>query len=137
MSDPIDYQKQRRNTYGEAPHAARNNLPRAKQRQAQKERRGLRAALRSPDTDAEAVAVRLKTKHPFKKVADEPLGRVLIGSSFRAFCQGRLSESSFRARMSALRASYPAFTEDFRADFRSPFRLVRSVRIERILAEYV
>ena len=137
MSDALDYKKQRRNTYGEAPHAARKNIPRAKQRQAQKERRGLRAALRSPDSDAEAVAVRLKTKHPFKKVADEPLGRVLIGSNSRAFAQGRLSESSFRARMAALRASYPSFTEDFRAYFRSPFRFVRSARVERILAEYL
>jgi hypothetical protein len=116
MRKKTDYKKQRRNTYGEAPHAARKAIPRAKQRQNQKERRSVRAEVSRGDADAaEQVAVRARVRRPFKKVPDQPLGRVLMIRTIRRFIKGQITTSTFRARMRRLREHYPDFVRAYRA----------------------
>jgi len=80
--------RDRRNTYGESPHAARKNIPKRKAMQHQQERRTANQALAqivaSTETDALDSAesevksrARLKRLSGFKKHPDQPLGEVI------------------------------------------------------------
>jgi hypothetical protein len=116
MSEAKDYQKQRRNTYGEAPHAARKAIPRGKQRQNQKERRQVQAELTLGEVErAQEVAVRSRVRDPFRKAPDRPLGEVLLGRIVRAFLRGRISAATFRRKLKPLREGYPGFLPAYRA----------------------
>lgn len=116
MRKKADYTKQRRNTYGEAPHAARKAIPRAKQRQNQKERRGVRAELTRGDAEAaEQAAVSSTVRRSFKKVPDTPLGRVLMTRTIRQFVRRKISAATFRRKIRRLREQYPNFVREYRA----------------------
>ena len=94
----------RRNMYGESPHSSRKNIPRAKQRQHQEERRTsnqLLAAVsansnqelaveREIQADTKAKLNRLKG---FKKIADRSLSEFLGRQQARRQRQGMLSSS--------------------------------------------
>jgi len=78
----------RRNTFGESPHAARKNIPRRKAMQHQQERRIANQTLsKIPDVadvgiiesiESEATSrARLKRRRGFKKWPDQPLGEVI------------------------------------------------------------
>jgi hypothetical protein len=83
----------RRNVYGESPHASRKNIPRGKRRAHKNERHAVGQILGNvgtePDEDA-AIAAELAAKlaaravklKGFKKGADWPLGRILAWSRF-------------------------------------------------------
>lgn len=81
--------RDRRNTYGESTHASRKSIPRRKAAQHQEERHAanqvLGGALRSASVesldsieDKVSSASRLKRLSGFRKIADEPLGRVIV-----------------------------------------------------------
>ena len=114
MADARDYKKQHRNTYGEAPHAARKAIPRGKQRQHQALRRKASALIKERGVDAEpSVADRLARVRGFKKAPDLPLGYVVMLDLCRRLVRGQLSVSAFRSKMLRLRANYPDFTVQF------------------------
>ena len=137
MRKQADYKKQRRNTFGEAPHAARKAIPRAKQRQNQKERRSVRAELSRGDADAaEQAAVRARVRRPFKKAPDEPLGRVLITRTTRLFIKGRITAATFRARMGRLREQYVNFVREYRAFVHGYSHVQLDEDIKSVLAEF-
>jgi hypothetical protein len=116
MRHKTDYGKQRRNTYGEAPHAARKAIPRAKQRQNQKERRSVRAELSRGDTEAaDQVSVRARVRRSFKKVPDQPLGHMLMTGAIRQFIKRKITAAAFRSKMRRLREQYPSFVREYRA----------------------
>jgi hypothetical protein len=99
-----------------APHAARKAIPRAKQRQNQKQRRSVRVELSRGDTDAgEQAGVRARVRRPFKKVADTPLGHVLMARIVRQFIRRTITAATFRNKMRRLREQYPSFVREYRA----------------------
>jgi hypothetical protein len=137
MSESTDYCKQRRNTYGEAPHAARKAIPRGKQRQSQKERRAVREAISTQSQDViNEVVHRARTRQPFKKVHDEPIGRIFLRRGIRQFVQGRIDAAAFRSRMEPLRRAYPNFVVEFCAVYRSLTIPRLPPRVAAVLAEY-
>jgi hypothetical protein len=80
--------RDRRNTFGEGTHASRKSIPRRKAMQHQQERhaanQALGGALRSTSVESldsiegkVSSASRLKRLSGFRKLADEPLGRVI------------------------------------------------------------
>ena len=116
MRKRTDYKKQRRNTYGEAPHAARKAIPRAKQRQNKKERRGVRSGLSRGDAEsADQVSVRARVPRSFNKVPPQPLGHVLMASAIRQFIKRKITAAAFRAKMRRFREQYPSFVREYRA----------------------
>ncbi|KAB8041614.1 hypothetical protein [Janthinobacterium aquaticum] len=81
----LSLQKDRRNMYGESPHASRKNIKRGKQNQHQEERRASNQALALIDSHcseeqmiaSEIAAITTAKIHRldgFKKDADRPLG---------------------------------------------------------------
>lgn len=137
MSEATDYRKQRRNTYGEAPHAARKTIPRRKQLQSKKERRRVREELSHGEVErADDAAKRARVRAPFRKVPDTPLGLVLLVRTVREFVAGKISASTFRRKLEPLRKKYPGFVSRYRAlchDF-SHVRL--SSEVSAVLAEF-
>jgi len=76
--------KDRRNTYGNSPHAARTTIPKRKQQRSQQERRlakqelgGAAAAIDEGRADAMLVRLAVKRAKAWRKSADQPLGDVL------------------------------------------------------------
>ena len=137
MRKKADYKKQRRNSYGAAPHAARKAIPRAKQRQNQKERRGVRAELSRGDTDAaEQVAVRTRVRRSFKKVPDAPLGRVLMTRTIRQFVRQKITAATFRRKVRRLREQYPNFVREYRAFVHGYSHVPLDEDIRSVLAEF-
>lgn len=135
MSDPEDYRKQRRNTYGEAPHAARKAIPRGKQRQNQKQRRLVTAELSRGEIEkAEDAAARSTVKNPYRKVPDEPLAEVLLRRLVRELVTGRISASTFRRKVEPLR-SYPGFVTCYRAICHGLSHVQLPAQVELVLAE--
>ena len=137
MGQKADYKKQRRNTYGEAPHASRKAIPRAKQRQNQKERRSVRAELCRRDADAaEQSGMRARVRRPFKKVADEPLGFVLMRRVVRQFIRGQITAATFRTKLRRIRAAYPAFVREYRMLIHGYSHVRFDERIVSVLEEF-
>lgn len=119
MADPDDYDKQRRNTYGESPHAARKGIRRGKQRQHQKERRTTNSALKQDGEEAALQAAARSNKNwDFRKSPDEPLGKVLIVSLCDRLVRGQLPVSTFRTKMQRLRENYADFTAEYQNVYR-------------------
>jgi hypothetical protein len=84
----VSLARDRRNTYGESPHAARKSIPKRKAIQHQQERLAANQALAKVLTSANIDAIetvqsevgsqsRLKRLSGFKKFPDEPLGVVI------------------------------------------------------------
>lgn len=80
--------RDRRNTYGESPHAARKNIPKRKAMQHQQERHvanqiisQVSGAIDSDEIDSlegeSKSQATLKRRKGFRKYADEPLGKVI------------------------------------------------------------
>jgi len=137
MSDPGDYEKQRRNTYGEAPHAARKAIPRRKRLQNKKQRRAVKSALAVSDAETpRQVGKEASVRHVFRKQPDQPLGRVLLGRLVRQFVSGKLGEATFRTRLEALRARYPGFAADYRQTIAGLSHVPLAPETTAVLAEY-
>lgn len=114
MSKADDYQKQRRNTYGESPHSSRQNIAKGKRRQNRAVRRTLRQVLQGGvEGDVETVRQLAERKHKFEKVADEPLGTVLVRELVRDYVMGKAEECFFVKGMDRLRENYPDFQPAF------------------------
>lgn len=114
MAEPRDYSKQRRNTYGESPHASRKNIPRSRQRQHRESRRVLKSALHHLGEEAaDRVASAEHAGWAFKKSPDQPLGWVLIADCCRQLVAGRMTVHTFRLRMRRLRDNYAGFSRDY------------------------
>ncbi|HVS45942.1 MAG TPA: hypothetical protein VMS32_04690 [Verrucomicrobiae bacterium] len=90
----LSLQHDRRNVYGESPHASRKNIPRGKQRSHQHERRAVSQELGglgvSPDDDmlvavesAAKTVARAAKRKAFRKTPDEPLAKVLADKQRR------------------------------------------------------
>ena len=84
----LSYDRDRRNTYGEAPHAARKNIPLQKARRNRANRRLVNQDLSAsgtvpPGEVLEEIEGRLGLKPPkdWKKCPDTPLGEVLAEKS--------------------------------------------------------
>ena len=87
----LSLERDRRNTYGENPHASRKNIRRGKQRLHREERREANQLLLSTTSvpggqeDVEDVQSKIKVStrvnrlKGFKKVPDQPLGEVIEG----------------------------------------------------------
>ncbi len=97
----LSLKKDRRNMYGESPHASRKNIKRGKQNQHQEERRISNQALRAivaPSSEEQMTNVELESDSKakenrlsgFKKVADSPLSDFLKAQQFRRQRQGML-----------------------------------------------
>ena len=96
--------RDRRNVFGESPHAARRNIPKRKAMERQRERHAANQALgkvrgRSSDEALESiegeVAARAKSKRlaGFKKMPDQPLAQVIKRKQIkRAALVGRRAE---------------------------------------------
>lgn len=76
--------KDRRNTYGNSPQAARTTIPKRRQQRSQQERRlakqmlgGAAAAVDAGRVDAMLDRVAVKRARAWKKWPDQPLGDVL------------------------------------------------------------
>lgn len=131
-----DYGKQRRNTYGEAPHAARKSIPRAKQRRNQSERRQARVELFRADGDAAQDAALNARIRGFRKTTDEPLGRVLMRRTVRQFIKGKISAATFRRKLKPLRARYPNFVIEYRARCHGYSHVALADDVVTILGEF-
>lgn len=70
----LSLQRDRRNVYGEAPHAARRAIPLRKRKEARRLRKAAKAALRADPENAAAAA---SAKPRWRKVPDAPLGVVV------------------------------------------------------------
>lgn len=91
--------RDRRNAYGESPHAARKNVPRAKARDHREARRVVqstllttRGSLDSGAADELQTAATVKRHPRFKKLPDRPLGATI------AIKHARRARSAARAR---------------------------------------
>ncbi|MTW14318.1 hypothetical protein GM658_27250 [Pseudoduganella eburnea] len=84
----LSLERDRRNMYGESPHASRKNIKRGKQNQHQEERRTSNQALASIGTHssedqmiaaevASDTTAKVQRINGFKKVADRPLSAFL------------------------------------------------------------
>lgn len=92
--------RDRRNAYGESPHASRKTIPRARQRSHQVERAAVRGALAGAgpaqgdeaalETVGAEVAQRARQKRlrAWRKKPDQPLADALLGKAWR----GRLRD---------------------------------------------
>lgn len=110
MSDSQDYEKQRRNTYGESPHASRRNIPRNKRRRNRALRRTNKHLIgQACDDDFNAVAMLSKRKYRFQKFSDRPLGEVLIKYLIDEYLAGRYSSDTFLRKTERLRRNYRGF----------------------------
>ncbi len=137
MSDPSDYDKQRRNTYGEAPHAARKAIPRRKQLQNKKQRRVVKTALAAGDAETPRQAGQeASVRYVFRKQPDQPLGRVVLWRLVRQFVSGKLGETTFRTRLEALRARYAGFTVDYGEAVAGLSHVPLAPETAAVLAEY-
>jgi len=83
--------KDRRNTYGNSPQAARTTIPKRKQERSQQERRvakqelgGPAAAIDESRVDAMLDRAAVKRAKAWQKWPDQPLGDVLRGKGRRA-----------------------------------------------------
>jgi len=101
----LSLEKDRRNMYGESPHASRKNIRRGKQNQHQEERRTSNQVLSMIATQSSAdemisveVASDIRAKANrlggFKKVADRSLGNFIERQKLRRERAGMTNESS-------------------------------------------
>ncbi len=84
----LSLERDRRNTYGESPHAARKSIPRRKRQRAREERHAAHVPLAAVDEDALAVdlaAARAarKRRSSWGKTPDKPLGTVIARKQAR------------------------------------------------------
>ncbi|XVJ59271.1 MAG: hypothetical protein HEQ23_07665 [Tepidisphaera sp.] len=74
----LSLERDRRNTYGESPHASRKNIKRRRATESRRYRRAANSGLdgASVESGENAKAAKLR-KSGWKKAPDEPLGEVL------------------------------------------------------------
>jgi hypothetical protein len=105
----LSYQKDRRNTYGESPHAARKSIPKNKRIQNRISRRAQEQALPSfpapPDPEiGDRIETEIRRKKPaaWKKSPDRPLGEVVKADwEYRAEKQARAPQQRLIKRKRA------------------------------------
>src|SRR5512138_1822553 len=78
----LSLKKDRRNTFGQSPHAARKAIPKRKRLRSRAERHAAKVPVAAVDDDAlalEAAAIRAEKKRrtSWKKEPDDPLGDVI------------------------------------------------------------
>ncbi|GAK50218.1 hypothetical protein U14_01445 [Candidatus Moduliflexus flocculans] len=110
MSNSQDYEKQRRNAYGESPHASRKNIPRNKRRRNRALRRTNKHLIgQACDDDFNAIAMLSKRKYRFRKYPDRPLGEVFVRDVICEYLAGRYSSDTFLRKVERLRRNYRGF----------------------------